>query len=107
MSNWPREVSGPKPRIVALGEVLWDVLPEGPRLGGASANLYAMAGRLGNNAILASRIVADDLGNRMLDTLSPLPVDTSFPQTDAVLPTGTVAVKVNPPIASTRELHGM
>jgi fructokinase len=96
MSNWPSEVPGPKPCIVALGEVLWDVLPEGPRLGGAPANLCAMAGRLGNDAILASRIGADDLGDRMLDTLSPLPVDTSFLQKDALLPTGTVTVKVTP-----------
>ena len=27
-----------KPYIVGLGEVLWDVLPEGKQLGGAPAN---------------------------------------------------------------------
>ena len=78
--------------ILGLGELLWDVLPEGPRLGGAPANFTVMAGRLGNHAVLLSRIGRDDLGRRALSQLEPLPVDTSFVETDPVHETGRVTV---------------
>ena len=82
-----------EPRLIlGLGELLWDVLPEGPRLGGAPANYTVMAGRLGNHAVLLSRIGRDDLGRRALDQLEPMPVDTSFVQTDPQHETGRVTV---------------
>jgi len=79
--------------VLGLGELLWDVLPEGPRLGGAPANFSVMAGRLGNHAVLLSRIGRDDLGRMALDRLAPMPVDTSFVETDAAHETGRVTVK--------------
>jgi fructokinase len=78
--------------ILGLGELLWDVLQEGPRLGGAPANFTVMAGRLGNHAVLLSRIGRDDLGRMALDRLDPLPVDTSFVETDPAHETGRVTV---------------
>jgi fructokinase len=78
--------------ILGLGELLWDVLPEGPRLGGAPANFTVMAGRLGNHAVLLSRIGRDDLGRMALDRLQPLPADTSFVETDPAHETGRVTV---------------
>jgi fructokinase len=78
--------------ILGLGELLWDVLPEGPRMGGAPANFTVMAGRLGNHAVLLSRIGRDDLGRRALDQLDPMPVDTSFVETDPAHETGRVTV---------------
>ena len=51
-----------------------------------------MAGRLGNHAVLLSRIGRDDLGARALDRLEPLPVDTSFVETDKSHETGRVTV---------------
>jgi fructokinase len=78
--------------ILGLGELLWDVLPEGPRLGGAPANFTVMAGRLGNHAVLLSRIGRDDLGRRAMDRLDPMPVDTSFVETDPAHETGRVTV---------------
>jgi fructokinase len=78
--------------VLGLGELLWDVLPEGPRLGGAPANFTVMAGRLGNHAVLLSRIGRDDLGQRALDRLEPLPVDTSFVEIDLEHETGRVTV---------------
>ncbi len=79
--------------ILGLGELLWDVLPEGPRLGGAPANFSVMAGRLGNHAVLLSRIGRDDLGRRAIEQLDPLPVDASFVETDAAHETGRVTVR--------------
>lgn len=78
--------------VLGLGELLWDVLPEGPRLGGAPANFSVMTARLGNHTVLLSRIGRDDLGRRALDTLQPLPVDTSFVETDPDHGTGRVTV---------------
>jgi fructokinase len=78
--------------ILGLGELLWDMLPEGPRLGGAPANFTVMAGRLGDHAVLLSRIGRDDLGRKALDRLEPMPVDTSFVETDSTHETGRVTV---------------
>jgi fructokinase len=79
--------------ILGLGELLWDVLPEGPRLGGAPANFSVMAGRLGNHAVLLSRIGRDDLGRMAVERLDPLPVDAGFVETDPVHETGRVTVR--------------
>ena len=48
--------------ILGIGELLWDILPDGMRLGGAPANFAVMAGRLGNHAAILSRIGRDELG---------------------------------------------
>ena len=79
--------------ILGIGELLWDVLPEGPRLGGAPANFTVMAGRLGNHAAILSRIGRDDLGRKAVDRLDPLPADASFLQVDAAHETGRVTVE--------------
>ena len=78
--------------ILGIGELLWDVLPEGPRLGGAPANFSVMAGRLGNHAAILSRIGRDDLGRKAVRLLNPLPADTSFLQVDSEHETGRVTV---------------
>lgn len=78
--------------ILGLGELLWDVLPDGPRLGGAPANFTVMAARLGGHAALLSRIGRDDLGRMALARLRPMPADTSFIETDNGHETGRVTV---------------
>lgn len=78
--------------ILGIGELLWDVLPEGPRLGGAPANFTVMAGRLGNHAAILSRIGRDDLGRKAVRQLDPLPTDTSHLQVDPAHETGRVTV---------------
>ena len=62
-------------------------------LGGAPANFAVMAGRLGNHAAILSRIGRDDLGRLAIDTLNPLPVDTSLIEIDPVHETGRVDVE--------------
>src|SRR5580693_435501 len=80
--------------VVGLGELLWDLLPEGPRLGGAPANFAVMSGRLGNHAVIASRLGADALGEQAHIVLDALPVDCSYLQSDSELATGTVTVTI-------------
>ncbi len=78
--------------ILGIGELLWDVLPEGSRLGGAPANFTVMAGRLGNHAAILSRIGRDDPGRKAVELLDPLPADASFLQVDPAHETGRVTV---------------
>ena len=80
--------------ILGVGELLWDLLPEGPRLGGAPANFSVMAGRLGDHAIVLSRIGRDDLGRQAVAALDPLPVGTETLQVDPAHETGRVTVSL-------------
>jgi fructokinase len=78
--------------ILGIGELLWDILPEGAQLGGAPANFAVMAGRLGNHAVILSRIGRDELGRKATELLDPLPVDASFLEVDPDHETGQVTV---------------
>ena len=78
--------------ILGIGELLWDILPEGMRLGGAPANFAVMAGRLGDRAAILSRIGRDELGRQAMDRLDPMPVETSFLEVDPTHETGRVTV---------------
>jgi fructokinase len=78
--------------ILGIGELLWDVLPDGMRLGGAPANFAVMAGRLGNHTAVLSRIGRDDLGRQAIIHLDPMPVNTGYLQVDPAHETGRVTV---------------
>jgi fructokinase len=75
-----------------MGELLWDQLPEGAFLGGAPANFAVMAGRLGNRAVLLSRIGRDELGCKAIERFDSLPTDARFLQVDPAHETGRVTV---------------
>jgi fructokinase len=81
--------------VLGIGELLWDVLPDGERLGGAPSNFAVMAGRLGNQAAILSRIGRDDLGRKAIDALNAVPVDTSNIQIDPAHETGRVTVSIS------------
>lgn len=82
--------------IVGLGELLWDVFAEGKQLGGAPANFAYMTSLLGDKGVVASRVGSDALGDEAKRRLQSLGIETSFVQTDARHPTGTVKVEVDP-----------
>jgi fructokinase len=81
--------------IVGLGEMLWDLFPEGRQMGGAPANFAYITSLLGNRGIAASRLGQDDLGREAMDRLADLGLETTFLQQDTEHPTGTVRVKVD------------
>ena len=83
------------PLIVGIGEVLWDCLPSGRKLGGAPANFVYQAHALGNEGVLISRIGDDAEGREALSRLQNLGIDVDYVQTDASFPTGTVDVTVD------------
>jgi len=84
-----------EPRLIlGVGELLWDMLPEGPRLGGAPANFTVMAGRLGDHAAILSRMGRDEMGRSAMDELDGLPVDLAHIQIDPAHDTGRVTVEL-------------
>jgi fructokinase len=84
-----------KHTIVGLGELLWDLLPSGPQLGGAPANFAYFANLLGDRGVVASRVGEDDLGAEAAGRLRQLGSSTDYLQYDPRYPTGTVAVRVD------------
>ena len=80
--------------ILGIGELLWDIVPDGMRLGGAPANFAVMAGRLGNRAAILSRIGRDALGRQAMDRLDPMPVETGLLEVDPRHETGRVTISL-------------
>ena len=82
--------------VVGIGELLWDVFPDGRReLGGAVANLVYHASLLGDRGVLASRAGRDAAGDDLVARLRELGVDGRCLQRDADHPTGTVEVALH------------
>lgn len=83
--------------IVGLGEVLWDVFPDGPQFGGAPANFACSAAELGGSAVdafIVGSVGRDDLGTRAVELLQSHGVRTDFvSQVDQ--PTGQVLVTLD------------
>ena len=81
--------------VVGLGEVLWDVLPEGKKLGGAPANFAYHAGQfLGSDNTIAISAVGDDkLGEETLKALLDHDLNDLMPIVP--YPTGTVQVQLD------------
>jgi fructokinase len=78
--------------ILAVGEVLWDLLPAGKQLGGALANFTYHCRSLGASARVVTRVGDDALGREVLDRFRLLGLPTGTVQIDPAWPTGTVAV---------------
>jgi len=81
---------------IGLGELLWDMFPEGKQLGGAPANFAYMTSLLGDEGIVVSRVGSDALGRAAGRRLERLGVRASHLQLDPDHPTGTVKVSVDP-----------
>lgn len=78
--------------IIGLGEILWDLLPDGKQLGGAPANFAFIASQLGNHGIVLSRVGDDENGLAILRELSSKNLSTDNIQIDEKYPTGIVNV---------------
>ncbi|MBO4822592.1 MAG: carbohydrate kinase [Prevotella sp.] len=81
--------------VVGLGEVLWDVLPEGKKLGGAPANFAYHAGQfLGmDNTVAVSALGEDKLADETIDALKEHGLNDLLPRVP--YPTGTVQVQLD------------
>lgn len=79
--------------IVGMGEALWDMLPEGKKLGGAPANFAYHASQFGLKSCVVSAVGDDPLGKEILDNFREKKL---YGIVDTVpFPTGTVQVTLN------------
>jgi fructokinase len=84
-----------KKKVVGLGEVLWDLLPERTCLGGAPANFAYITTLMGDQGIVASRVGEDSRGMHALQRMKELRLDVDHVQTDEEHATGTVNVELD------------
>ena len=84
-----------KKKVVGLGEVLWDVLPERTCLGGAPANFAYITTLMGDRGIVASRVGEDSRGVEALRLMEELGLNIDHVQTSRHHPTGSVQVTVD------------
>jgi fructokinase len=80
--------------IVGIGEVLWDLLPDGRQLGGAPLNFAFHCHQLGQKAVVVSRVGVDEAGQAIRAELAARGLSEDFVQDDATYPTGTVPVRI-------------
>jgi fructokinase len=81
--------------VVGLGELLWDILPSGKKLGGAPANFAFHANSLGASSYIVSAVGEDILGDEIVERIEELNLDFKFIQRDSKHSTGTVDVKLD------------
>lgn len=85
----------PKPTIAGIGEILWDLFPDGGRLGGAPANFACHCNQLGAEAYPVSCIGDDELGLQTRAQLERLGVNTRYLQESREHETGKVLVSLD------------
>jgi fructokinase len=78
--------------FICFGEVLWDQLPDGPRIGGAPANCAAQAHNLGVESYLVSAVGKDVNGKKILEEMTGRGLSTRYVQQVDGVPTGVVHV---------------
>ena len=79
--------------VVGMGEALWDVLPEGKKLGGAPANFAYHVSQLGLDSCVVSAVGDDKLGHELMDNLNGRGMQCLIEQVP--YPTGTVQVELD------------
>ena len=79
--------------VVGLGEALWDVFPDGKRIGGAPANFAYHVSQFGLKSIVVSAVGRDSLGDEIISIFKSKALNYIAPQID--FPTGTVQVTLD------------
>ena len=79
--------------VVGLGEVLWDMLPEGRKIGGAPVNFAYHAGQFGIDTMAVSALGNDKLGEDTIAEMNGKHLNHIFPSVP--YPTGSVQVSLD------------
>ena len=79
--------------IVGIGEALWDMLPEGRKIGGAPANFTFHVSQFGLDAVAVSAVGDDTLGEEIRQTFEQKGLQTQLATVS--YPTGTVEVTLD------------
>ena len=81
-------------RIVPMGDGLWDLFPDGPRFGGATANYACHSSILGAEVRMVSGVGKDERGKTLLEVYQKHGVKTDLIQVLPDYPTGVVQVEL-------------
>lgn len=81
--------------IICFGEVLWDILPSGPRPGGAPMNVAYHLHKQGETTALITKIGNDEKGRELRAVFSEGGLCTEFFQVDDEYETGKVFAQPN------------
>ncbi len=65
-------------KILAAGEIIWDIYPDKKAIGGAPLNFAAHAALCGAQSALLSAVGKDKLGEKACEALKEFGVDTRF-----------------------------
>lgn len=79
--------------VVGMGEALWDVLPEGKKIGGAPANFAYHVSQFGLPSCVVSAISDDALGKEIIENFTSKGLDQLI--AEVPYPTGTVQVEID------------
>lgn len=79
--------------VVGMGEALWDVLPEGKKIGGAPANFAYHVSQFGLNGMVVSAVGDDPLGNEIIENFDSKKLNHQI--ATVPYPTGTVQVEID------------
>jgi len=80
--------------VVGMGEALWDVLPEGKKIGGAPANFAYHVSQFGLPSRVVSAIGNDPLGREIVENFTSKGLNHLIEEVP--YPTGTVQVEIDP-----------
>lgn len=89
--------------IVGIGELLWDKLPEGDKIGGAPGNFAYHVAQLGLPSCIISAIGNDTDGIKMIDTIENIGLKSMISIVD--FPTGSVDVTMSGNGIPNYEIH--
>lgn len=79
--------------VVGMGEALWDVLPEGKKIGGAPANFAYHVSQFGLPSCVVSAVGDDDPGREIIENFTAKGLKQLI--ADVPYPTGTVQVEID------------
>jgi fructokinase len=83
-------------RVVSVGEILWDVFPDGERLGGAALNFSVNLARLGDQVSLITGVGDDQRGRAAKESMASFGLTTDFVQLAEGYETGIAWVNSSP-----------
>ncbi|MFI3318226.1 MAG: carbohydrate kinase [Rikenellaceae bacterium] len=79
--------------IVGLGELLWDILPDGKKIGGAPGNFAYHATQFGYDGVVVSAVGEDKLGDEIMANLAEKSMGRDVAR--VAYPTGVVQVTLD------------
>ncbi len=88
-----KTISSTTSYVIGIGEALWDVLPDGKKLGGAPANFAYHTGQFGHQTLAVSALGNDKLAEETLHALDERGLQYIMPRVP--YPTGTVQVMLD------------